>query len=144
MDFRKLLPKNSTIDIESCLPYGLIIVTIEGMVSWVNEQFLKDMEVQRDIVITSHIDIFFEDGFESIKKSAECGTKVFIRRETTKENFEVTAREIEYGYVVDIRKNSSKQINTGINNLKPSSESINKNNLIVKIVSPFSPRHVPR
>lgn len=135
MDFRKLLAKNSTIDIESCLPYGLIVVTSEGMISWVNEQFLKDMEVQRDIVITSHIDIFFEDGFESVKKSAENGIKTFIRRESTKENFEITAREIEYGYVVDIRKNSAQPSNIGINTPRSNIENVNKNNLILKIAN---------
>ena len=136
MDFRKILAKSNSIDIETCLPYGLIIVTNEGMISWVNEKFLEDMSTQRDIVISSHIDIFFEDGFAAIERSVESGTKEYIRRGETKESFEILAKEVDYGYVVDIRKTSLRPVKHSIG-VTPQENSAdkNKNNLIVKISS---------
>ena len=134
MDFRKILSKNNSIDIETCLPYGLIIVMQDGMISWVNEQFLRDMETQKDIVIASHIDIFFEDGFAAIERSANAGAKEFIKRESTKEAFEVLAKNVEYGYVVDIRKTAQKAPVKTFATVDDTSNK-NKNNLIIKIAN---------
>lgn len=134
MDFRKILNKNNSIDIETCLPYGLILVSPEGMISWVNEQFLNDMETEKDIVIASHINIFFEDGFAAIERSAKSSAKEFIKRESSKETFEVLAKEVDYGYVADIRRTTQKaQISTfsAVDDIANK----NKNNLIVKIAN---------
>ena len=135
MDFRKLLAKNNSIDIETCLPYGLIIVTSDGMISWVNEQFLEDMDTQKDIVISSHIDIFFEGGFEAIEHSVKFKQKEYIVRSETKESFEILAKEVDYGYVADIRKVSGKAAYTGRVIQQESPVSKDKNNLIIKIAN---------
>ena len=132
MDFRKLLSRNNSIDIAACLPYGLIIVTFEGMISWVNEQFISDLKTEKDIVTGSHINIFFEDGFEAIQRSAHSKTKEFIKNDISKENFEVLAKETEYGYVTDIRKNAGKVTGAVFTNIDDTSNK-NKNELIIKV-----------
>ena len=47
MDFRRILTKAKSIDIETCLPYGLMFVSSEGMIQWVNAQFTQDVKLTK-------------------------------------------------------------------------------------------------
>ncbi len=134
MDFRKILSKNNSIDIETCLPYALVLVTPDGMISWVNEQFLADIEAERDVVISYHFDIFFESGFAAIQRSAQTGVKEFVKREATQESFEILAKEIECGYVADLRKTTQKNTGNTFATVEDTANK-NKNNLIVKMAN---------
>ena len=131
MDFRRILSKQKSIDIETCLPYGLMFVSREGMIQWVNNQFTEYVNLEKDALITNDINALFEKGLETIAKSAATNTSQPIKFEATADNYEILAKEVEEGYTVDIRKLSS---NTPITLTKEEAViNRNKNTLIVKL-----------
>lgn len=133
MDFRKILAKSKSIDIETCLPYGLIFVSVEGMIQWVNAQFTKDLNLEKGELLGKEFDSVFEFGLDALKKSATSGKPEFVRQESTGDNYEICAKLSEDGFTVDVRKcferviTTPTKIETEINR--------NKNNLIVKLAS---------
>lgn len=133
MDIRRILAKPKSIDIETCLPYGLIFVSHEGVIQWVNAQFTQDVSLSKEALLATSFDALFEYGFESIKKSANSSRPEFIRLESNGDNFEVCAKCSEDGYTVDIRKCVNRII---VAPTKQEAEiNRNKNSLIVKLSS---------
>lgn len=131
MDLRRILAKSKSIDIETCLPYGLIFVSPEGIIQWVNAQFTTDVGLEKTALLGVEFDSIFEYGFESIKKSAANSQAEYIRQETTGDNFEICVKLSEEGYTVDIRKCAERVITTPTKNEAEINR--NKNSLIVKL-----------
>lgn len=131
MDIRRILTKAKSIDIETCLPYGLMFVSLEGIIQWVNAQFTQDVRLTKEDILGQEMNSFFENGFEAIQKSASSNSSEYIRFESTGDDFAILVNQTEEGYTVDIRKMSERVIpeptkeEAGINR--------NKNSLIVKL-----------
>lgn len=133
MDFRRILSKQKSIDIETCLPYGLMFVSREGMIQWVNSQFTEYVNMEKESIITNNIDTLFNKGLEAIAKSAATRTPQAVTFEVNGDCYEVLAREVEQGFTVDIRKLTTTQPAT-----LTKEETVinrNKNSLIVKLTS---------
>ena len=131
MDLRKILSRPKSIDIETCLPYGLLFVSTEGVIQWVNAQFVSDVNISKENLLGTTMETLFEYGFEAIKKSAETNTSEYVRFSANGDNFEIRAKQSEEGFTVDIRKCVEKVLTT------PTKEEAeinrNKNNLIIKL-----------
>ena len=133
MDLRKILSRPKTIDIESCLPYGLMFVSREGIILWVNAKFTEYLNLDKGAIVTNEINALFENGLKAIASSAATNSPQYVRYEATGDNYELLAKEVEQGYTVDIRKLDTRVIT------KPTKEEAvinrNKNTLIVKLAS---------
>ena len=133
MDFRKILAKHKSIDIETCLPYGLIFVSAEGVIQWVNTKFTEYLNSEKESVLALGFDDLFEDGFAAVSKSANSGKEEYIRHEASGDNYVITAKATNDGFTVDIRKLEERVIATPTK--EEASVNRNKNSLIVKLAN---------
>lgn len=133
MDFRRILSKQKSIDIETCLPYGLMFVSREGIIQWVNSQLTEYTLMDKNALIANNINSLFSNGLEAIAKSSATQMAQPLIFEANGDCYEILAKEVEEGYTVDIRKLSSAKPST-----LTKEETIinrNKNSLIVKLTN---------
>ena len=103
MDFKKILFKANAIDVEKSLPDALIFVTNEGKIQWVNDVAADIFETSKMHLMTSNISDFIEASNVMIKSAISLSKPVIVKL-IDKENYDdMTAREIEEGYVLDFR-----------------------------------------
>ncbi len=133
MDFRKILAKHKSIDIETSLPYGLLFVSAEGVIQWVNSKFTEYLNSEKESVLALAFDDLFEDGFAAVSKSAKSGKEEYIRHEASGDNYVITANAANDGFAVDIRKLDERVIASPTK--EEASVNRNKNNLIVKLAN---------
>ena len=133
MDFRKILAKHKSIDIETALPYGLIFVSEEGIIQWVNTKFIEYIGSDKDVILATDFGAIFESGLDAVVKSANSAKEEYIRHEESGDNYVIMANATCGGYAVDIRKLDERVIT--VPTKEETAVSRNKNNLIVKLAS---------
>lgn len=103
MDIKKILFKTNSVDVEKSLPDGIIYVSHDGKIQWVNDVISEMFNTPKMHLMTSNISDFIETGV-SIITAALTAKKPIITKLVDKESYyDMTAREIEDGYVLDFR-----------------------------------------
>jgi len=127
MDFKKILFKTSSIDVEKSLPDAFK----DGKIQWVNDIASDIFETSKMHLMTSNIGDFIENSITLITNAVILHKPVIVKFKNKEMYYDMTAREIENGYVLDLREavNQSETIeekdNTIINR--------DKNNFLLKL-----------
>jgi len=103
MDFKKVLFRTNDIDVEKALPDGVIFCNKDGKIQWVNDKAAEIFETSKMHLLTSNVADFIENA-QNLITSAIITDKTVITKFMTKEvYFDMTAKEIDEGYVLDFR-----------------------------------------
>ena len=103
MDFKKILFKANSIDMEMALPDALIFTDKEGKIQWVNDVAAEMFETSKMHLLTSDISDFLEAAMCQIANSINSHKPIITKLIEKEQYFDMTAREIEDGYVLDFR-----------------------------------------
>ena len=132
MDFKKILFKSSSIDVDKSLPDAVIFVNKDGKIQWVNDIAAEIFETSKMHLMTSNITDFLENS-ENLISNAVIMNKPVIAKLTNREMyFNTTVREIEEGYVLAFREASTEEDT----NAKAKDTTIvnrEKNNFLIKL-----------
>ena len=103
MDFKKILFNNCSIDVEKSFPDALIFCTKEGKIQWVNDVAADIFETSKMHLLTSNISDFIENALIMIASAISLGRPQITKFNGKEMYYDMTAREIEDGYVLDFR-----------------------------------------
>ena len=103
MDIKKILFKTNTIDVEKALPDAVIYILKDGKIQWVNDVTSEIFETPKMHLLTSNISDFVETGVSIITNAVESKKPVITKLVNKESYYDMTAREIEDGYVLDFR-----------------------------------------
>lgn len=133
MDFKKILFKTSSIDVEKSLPDGVILINKDGKIEWVNDIAADIFKTSKMHLLTSNINDFIENAMNLIINAAIANKPVITKLNEDETYFDMTTRAIEEGYLLDFRYAAKvedfveKKENTVINR--------NKNNFLLKLTN---------
>ena len=143
MGIKNLLSKTRVIDIQSCLPDGVILITPEGIIQWANNVALELLN-NRDL-INNNIDNFIDKGLVSSVESAETNSASIVKLIESDKYLEITSKSIEGAFVVSMRDATQKY--KTVNNIIEEHENYkkinyDKNNFLIKLSNDLkSPLH---
>ena len=103
MDIKKILFKTNSIDVEKALPDALVLCSKDGKIQWVNDAAAEIFETSKMHLLTSKISDFIENPVNLINNSIIMHRPVITKKIDREVYFDMTAREIEEGYVLDFR-----------------------------------------
>ena len=133
MDIKKILFRTNSFDVEKSLPDALVMCTKDGKVQWVNDVAPEFFETSKMHLLTSNIVDFIENPMTLIENAISM-KKPVITKMVDKENyFDMTAKDIEEGYVLDFRiavSNVATADETDIENINR-----DKNNFLIKLAN---------
>ena len=132
MDFKKILFKTNSIDVERSLPDALIFINRDGKIQWVNDIAAEFFETSKMHLMTSIISDFIENAMNLISNAVIMNKPVITKFIDKELYFDMTVREIEDGYVLDFR-NASEQMASSENNDQTSVVNREKNNFLLKL-----------
>jgi len=145
MGIKNFLSKTRVIDIQSCLPDGVLLITTEGSIQWFNSVATELFLIPNDSILNNSIDDFLENGLDSAITSSSNNSPKITRLIDSDEYIEITAKAIEGAYVVSMRNATQKYkaVNNMIeqheNNKKASND---KNSFFIKLSTDLrSPIH---
>ena len=135
MDFKKILFKTNSIDAEKALPDAVIFCEKDGKIQWVSDKAAEIFETSRMHLMTSNIADFIENPLNLAITSIKNDKPVIAKLVSSETYYDMTAKEIEDGYVLDIR-DAIAPIQAGIE-LEAVDTPINrdKNNFIIKLAN---------
>lgn len=141
MDILKILSTQRNIDIQANLPDGVIFTGTNGIIQWANDIAHNLFRVESSQLVSKSVNDLLENGYDLIVNSANTHKALISKYTQGEEYFEITAREIEGGYVVALR--DSTQNYKRISNIlgeKESSQKVNndKNSFLVKLSNEFN------
>ena len=132
MDFKKILFKTNTIDVDKALPDAMIFIDKDGKIQWVNDIAINIFETPKMHLMTSNISDFIENSMNIINNTITTNNSSIIKLNNKEMYFNMTAREIDEGFILDLRQadsmaepNSTNQ-NSGVINR-------DKNNFLIKL-----------
>ena len=135
MGIKNFLSKTRVIDIQSCLPDGVILVTTEGTIQW-NNDVAMTLFPQVVSLINTNVDEYLDDGLNIIIAAADTSKPVVAKVVGSEEYIELTAKAIEGAYVVSMRDATQKYktVNTIIEGHENSKKINNdKNAFLIKL-----------
>ena len=138
MDIKKILFRTNSIDVEKALPDAVVFCNKDGKIQWVNDKSAEIFETSKMHLLTSNIADFIENA-QNLIINAVISDKQVITKFMTKEiYFDMTAKEIEEGYVLAFRDS----INTLSGNVQTSDSELNavnrdKNVFLLKLANDF-------
>ncbi len=103
MDFKKILFKTNSIDVEKALPDALIYTNKDGKIQWVNDVASEIFETSKMHLMTSNIADFIENAVSIISNAVIMHKPVITKLKDKEMYYDMTVREIEDGYVLDFR-----------------------------------------
>ena len=103
MDFKKILFKTNSIDAEKALPDAIIFINIEGKIQWINDIAAEIFETSKMHLLTSDISDFIENAMNIICNAVVVNKPVITKLKEKEQYYDMTAREISEGYVLDFR-----------------------------------------
>lgn len=135
MDFKKILFKTTSIDAEKALPDAVIFCDKEGKIQWVSDKAAEIFETSRMHLMTSNIADFIENPINLAITSVKNSKPVIAKLVSSEVYYDMTAKEIEDGYVFDIR-DAVAPIQAGFE-LEAVDTPVNrdKNNFIIKLAN---------
>ena len=86
MDFKKILFKTNSFDVEKSLPDALIMCTQDGKIQWVNDIAVEIFETSKIHLLTSEMEDFIENVIMQIHTSITI-KKPVITKLKNKESF---------------------------------------------------------
>ena len=145
VDIREILSKKRIIDIDTCLPDGVIFVASDGKISWTNTKAPLFFQLSKKELRSCNINDLLENGLELIKKAA-LEHKALVSKVKGQEKYlEMTSNNISDGYVVDLRDSTQNyKTVTSMMVEQESSKKVNrdKNNFLLKLSNDLkSPLH---
>ena len=138
MDIKKILFRTNSIDVEKALPDAVVFCNKDGKIQWVNDKSAEIFETSKMHLLTSNIADFIENA-QNLIINAVISDKQVITKFMTKEiYFDMTAKEIEEGYVLAFRDS----INTLSGNVQTSDSELkavnrDKNVFLLKLANDF-------
>lgn len=144
MGIKNFLSKTRVIDIQSCLPDGVVLITPEGTIQWANE-VAGQLFPQKTNLINTNIDDLLDGGVNAIIAAAGTKKPSIAKFINSDEYVEITAKEIEGAFVVSLRDTTQKY--KTVNNIiegHENSKKINtdKNAFLIKLANDLkSPLH---
>ena len=141
MDIRKILSIQKNVDIQANLPDGVLFIGTNAIIQWANDVSHDLFRVDEGMLVSKSINDLLDNGYDLIKNSANTHKALIAKYAHDEEYFELTAREVEDGYVVSLR--DSTQNYKRISNIleeQESSQKINsdKNCFLVKLANEFN------
>lgn len=131
MDIKKILFKTNSIDVEKSLPDAIVFISKDGRIQWVNDLAADIFETSRMHLLTSNISDFIETGLNIVYSAITSNAQVIAKLNDKETYFDMTAREIEDGYVLDFR---DAQNSTPVNKEEdPVIINREKNNFLLKL-----------
>lgn len=103
MDIKKILFKTNSIDVEKALPDAVVLCSKDGKIQWVNDVAAEIFETSKMHLMTSNIADFIENPITLITNSIIMHKPVITKFTDKEIYFDMTAKEIEEGYVLDFR-----------------------------------------
>ena len=103
MDFKKILFKTNSIDVERSLPDALIFINKDGKIQWVNDIATDIFETSKMHLMTSDITDFIENAMNLISNAVIMNKPVIVKANNKEAYYDMTVREIEEGFVLDFR-----------------------------------------
>ena len=143
MGIKNFLAKTRVIDIQSCLPDGILLVTPEGTIQWnnnVSESLLNSKEL-----INTNINEYLDKGLTAIIETAETNKPTIVQLINSDNYVEITAKAIEGAFVISMRYTTQKY--KTVNNIIEENEinkkiNYDKNNFLIKLSNDLkSPLH---
>lgn len=133
MDFKKILFRTNSIDVEKALPDALIMCGKDGKIQWVNDVAAEIFETSKMHLLTSNISDFIENSMNLISSSVILHKPVITKFAGREIYFDMTVKEIEEGYVLDFRDAVSAVQETA----QDDTEAVNreKNNFLLKLAN---------
>lgn len=103
MDIKKILFRTNSIDVEKALPDALVLCAKDGKIQWVNDAAAEIFETSKMHLLTSNISDFIENPMNLIYNSIIMHKPIITKFAGKEIYFDMTAKEIEEGYVLDFR-----------------------------------------
>lgn len=144
MGIKNFLSKTRVIDIQSCLPDAVVLITTEGVIQWANDVAVK-LFPEAISLINTNINDYLENGYNVVCNAITEGKPVIAKVCRAEEYLEITAKSIEGAFVVSMRDTTQKY--KTVNNIiegHENSKKINydKNNFLIKLANDLkSPLH---
>ena len=132
MDFKKILFKTNSIDVEKALPDAVIFINRDGKIQWINDIASEIFETSKMHLMTSHIFDFVENAMNLISNAVISNKSVIAKLIDKEIYFDLTAREISDGFVLDFRE----AVNTSLNVKNDEENTVinrGKNNFLLKL-----------
>ena len=138
MDFKKILFKTNSVDVERALPDGVIFCDKNGKIQWVNDKIAEIFVTSKMHLMTSSITDIIENAQNMISNAIIFDKPVITKLVEDEKYFDMTAKEIEDGYVLDFRNVSqANQTNAVVDNGRTKVISKDKNAFLVKLSNDF-------
>lgn len=145
MGIKNFLSKNRVVDIQSCLPDGVVLINTAGLIQWFNSVAVDLFLLPDTNISNMPIDDFLENGLETISTVAETNQSSIIKLVNADEYIDLTAKEIDGAYVVSMRNATKKykEVNTLFERHETSQKTNNnKNSFFIKLSNELrSPIH---
>ena len=103
MDIKKILFKTNAIDVEKALPDAIIYISKDGKIQWVNDVVSDMFATPKMHLLTSNISDFIETGVTIVTNAVAVQKPVIAKFVNKEAYYDMTAREIDDGYVLDFR-----------------------------------------
>ena len=132
MDFKKILFKTNSIDVEHALPDALIFVNKDGKIQWVNDVSAEIFETSKMHLMTSNVTDFIENAMNMISNAVIMNKPVITKLKDRELYYDMTVREIEDGYVLDFRDTVQNSVN-GMDSSEVKVINREKNNFLLKL-----------
>ena len=103
MDFKKILFKTNSIDVEKALPDGVIFCNKDGKIQWVNDKAAELFNTSKMHLLTSNVNDFVENILNLITNAIIYDKSVITKLLNEEFYFDMTVKEIDEGYVLSFR-----------------------------------------
>lgn len=103
MDIKKILFRTNSIDVEKALPDAVVFCSKDGKIQWVNDKASDIFETSKMHLLTSNITDFIENALNLVTSSILTDKEVITKFVSKEVYFNMTAKEIEEGYVMAFR-----------------------------------------
>jgi len=134
MDFKKILFKTSTVDVDKALPDAVIFTDKDGKIQWVNDIASDIFETPKMHLMTSNISDFIENSKNIIINTVIANTPSIVKIAGNELYLSMTAREVSEGFVLDFRQIDSMTLNSQ-DEQKPAIINRDKNNFLIKLTN---------
>ena len=138
MDFKKILFRTNTIDVEKALPDATVFCGKDGKIQWVNDKSAEVFNTSKMHLLTSNISDFIENALTMLNSAITNNSSLIVKKSNEDVFYDMTATELEEGYVFSLRDTNSSSTYKKIS-IEEDVEVINrnKNNFIIKLANDF-------
>ena len=137
MDIKKILFKTSSIDVEKALPDAVVLCNKEGKIQWVSDKATEIFETSKMHLLTSNVADFIENAQNIINNAVIANQQVITKLIGKEIYFDMTAKEIEEGFVLSFRDSVNSNLSIYSKNDCAISSSVDKNAFLLKLANDF-------